>query len=331
MKAILRLLLVVCMIPSFCSIHAQMQVSASLKKYDYVVASDGTADFRSIQAAIEACKSFPYERIRIFIKKGIYHEKVFIPEWNPKISLIGEDADSTIIVYDDYFKKINKGPNSTFYTPTVLVQGNDFYAENITFKNDAGPVGQGIALAVDADRCVFVHCHIIGNQDALYVTGEAKRQYFRNCRIEGTTDFIFGQATALFDSCTIVCKANSFITAASTPANSRYGLVFRNCSIQAVPGVDKVYLGRPWRRYAKTVFLHCEMGNFIRQEGWDNWRNPENEKTVFYAEYHSTGPGARPTDRVKWSHQLNPKQASTYTIKQIFTNPVNSWNPFSEP
>ncbi|SFV30725.1 pectinesterase family protein [Thermoflavifilum thermophilum] len=310
--------------------NAQQALTANQKKYDYVVAQDGKGDFTSIQAAIEACKSFPYEPIRIFIKKGIYHEKVFIPEWNPKIALVGEDADSTIIVYDDYFKKINKGPNSTFYTPTVLVQGSDFYAENITFQNDAGPVGQAIALAVDADRCMFVHCRIIGNQDALYVTGEHNRQYFRDCTIEGTTDFIFGEATALFDSCTIVCKANSFITAASTPADAKYGLVFRDCQIQATAGVDKVYLGRPWRKYAKTVFIRCEMGGFIRPEGWDNWRNPDNEKTVFYAEYHSTGHGAKPADRVKWSHQLNAKQASIYTIKQIFTNPASSWNPFSQ-
>ena len=307
--------------------YAQGVASAPVKKYDYVVSPDGTGDFTSIQAAIEACKSFPDEPIRIFIKKGIYHEKVFIPEWNPKIVLIGEVRDSTIIDYDDYFNKINKGPNSTFYTPTVLVQGNDFYAENITFKNSAGAVGQAIALAVDADRCMFVHCRIIGNQDALYVTGEHYRQYFRHCEIEGTTDFIFGQATALFDSCVIVCKANSFITAASTPADARFGLVFRHCTIQAVPGVHQVYLGRPWRKYARTVFIDCQMGDFIRPEGWDNWRNPANEKTVFYAEYHSTGPGAKPEQRVKWAHQLSDRQAAAYTIPQIFTTSGNTWIP----
>ena len=123
--------------------------------YDYIVAKDGTGNFTTIQSAIEACKSFPYQRIRIFIKNGVYHEKVFIPSWNTKISLIGESKDSTIITYDDYFKKIDKGPNSTFYTATVLVQGNDFHAENLTIENSAGPVGQAVALAVEADRCSF--------------------------------------------------------------------------------------------------------------------------------------------------------------------------------
>jgi len=136
--------------------YAQGVASVPVKKYDYVVSPDGTGDFTSIQAAIEACKSFPDEPIRIFIKKGVYHEKVFIPEWNPKIVLIGEARDSTIIDYDDYFNKINKGPNSTFYTPTVLVQGNDFYAENITFKNSAGAVGQAIALGMPTDVCLYI-------------------------------------------------------------------------------------------------------------------------------------------------------------------------------
>ncbi|MBX5439141.1 MAG: pectin esterase [Thermoflavifilum sp.] len=306
---------------------AQDALSAGAQKYDYVVAQDGSGHFSSIQAAVEACKSFPYERIRIFIKKGVYREKVCIPSWNPMISFIGEDEDSTIIVYNDFFGKINRGPNSTFYTPTLLVQGNDFHAENLTIANSAGPVGQAIALAVEADRCSFVHCKILGHQDALYAAGAHARQYFRQCIIEGTTDFIFGDATALFDSCTIICKANSFITAASTPSDASYGFVFRNCLIQAVSGVNSVYLGRPWRKYAKTVFINCEMGDFIRPQGWDNWRNPENEKTVFYAEYHSVGPGARPAQRVKWAKQLNARQAAAYTIARIFSLPPQTWIP----
>src|SRR6185312_9765183 len=172
-------------------------------KYDYIVAKDGTGNFTTIQSAIEACKSFPYQRIKIFIKNGVYHEKIFIPSWNTKISLTGESKDSTIITYDDYFKKINKGPNSTFYTPTMFVKGNDFHAENITVENSAGPVGQAVALAVEADRCSFLNCKLIGNQDTLYVAGENDRQYFNECYIEGTTDFIFGEATALFEKCAI--------------------------------------------------------------------------------------------------------------------------------
>ena len=150
------------------------------EKYDFIVAKDGTGNFTTIQSAIESCKSFPYQRIRIFIKNGLYHEKIFIPSWNTKISLIGESKDSTIITYGDYFKKINKGPNSTFYTATLLVRGNDFHAENLTVENAAGRLGQAIALSVEADRCSIENCKILGNQDTLYLAGENARQYFFN-------------------------------------------------------------------------------------------------------------------------------------------------------
>lgn len=318
-KILLMSLFIICL--------SGIQVSA--QKYDtYITVSrDGSGDFTSIQKAIESCKSFPYERITVYIENGVYREKVRVPAWNTKLSFIGENKDSTIITYADYFNKINKGRNSTFYTATLIVQANDFHAENITIKNDAGPVGQAIALNVKADRCSFVNCNILGDQDALYVTGENARQYFKNCTISGTTDFIFGEATALFESCTIICKDNSFITAASTPKNASYGLVFKNCKIEALPAVNKVYLGRPWRKYAKTVFINCQMDDFIRPEGWDNWRNPENEKTVLYAEYHSTGAGSDPSARVKWSKQLTKKQAEKYTTKNIFTIDKGVWVP----
>ena len=294
--------------------------------YDYVVAKDGSGNFTTIQSAIDACKSFPYQRIRIFIKKGIYHEKVFIPSWNTKISLIGESEDSTVITFDDYFKKINKGPNSTFYTATVFVQGNDFHAENLTIENSAGPVGQALALSVEADRCSFTKCKLLGNQDTLYVAGEHARQYFSDCYIEGTTDFIFGEATALFEKCVIKCKANSYITAASTSQDASYGFVFKNCVLTAAAGINKVFLGRPWRRYAKTVFIDCNMGAFIQPDGWSNWSNTDNFKTVFYAEYKSRGEGADIKKRVAWSHQLSKKEVAKYTIKNIFSG-MENWVP----
>lgn len=298
-------------------------------KYDIIVAQDGSGNFTTIQSAVEACKSFPYQRIRIYIKKGTYHEKVFIPSWNTKISLIGESKDSTIVTFADYFKKINKGPNSTFYTPTLLVQGNDFYARNLTIENSAGPVGQALALSVEADRCVFENCKLIGNQDTLYATGENARQYFKDCYIEGTTDFIFGEATAVFENCIIKSKSNSYITAASTPKNISYGFVFKNCTLKAAQEINKVYLGRPWRKYAKTVFINCKMGSFIVPQGWDNWKSIDNEKTVFYAEYNTTGKGANKNKRVSWSHQLNAQQAAKYSIENIFAGKIK-WNPLSQ-
>ena len=298
-------------------------------KYDFVVAKDGSGDFTTIQAAIEACKAFPVDRIRIFIKNGVYHEKVFIPSWNNKISLIGENKDSTIISYGDYFAKINKGRNSTFYTPTLEVQGNDFHAENLTVENSAGPVGQAIAISVIADRCSFFNCKFLGNQDTLYLAGENFRQYFRDCYIEGTTDFIFGEATALFEQCIIRCKANSYITAASTPENVTYGFVFKDCTIDAAPHVTKAYLGRPWRKFAKVVFIKTNMGQCISPEGWSNWSGTDNYKTTFYAERNSSGRGANVSKRVSWSHQLTESEAGKYIMQNIFSG-LNNWNPVKE-
>jgi len=263
------------------------------------------------------------------VKNGTYHEKVFIPSWNTQISLIGESKDSTIISYDDYFKKINKGPNSTFYTATLLVQGNDFHAENLTIENVAGPIGQALALAVEADRCSFENCKFLGNQDTLYLAGENARQYFVNCYVEGTTDFIFGEATALFEKCSIHCKADSYITAASTPEGVAYGFVFKNCEVEADSGVHNVYLGRPWRKYAKTVFINCKMDDFINPKGWSNWNKTDNYKTVFYAERNSSGEGANKSQRVLWSHQLTEAQAEKYNVKNIFSG-LKNWDPVQE-
>lgn len=299
------------------------------KKFDYVVAKDGSGDFTTIQSAIEACKAFPYDRIRILIKNGVYHEKVFIPSWNTKISLIGENKDSTIITYNDYFQKIDKGRNSTFYTSTFFVQGNDFYAENLTIENSSGRAGQAVALSVEADRCSFSNCKFLGNQDTLYLAGENYRQYFFDCYIEGTTDFIFGEATALFEKCTIKCKSDSYITAASTPEKVAYGFVFKDCTIEAAPGIKNVYLGRPWRKYAKVVFIDCRMGSFIKPEGWSNWQNTDNYKTVFYAERNSSGGGANILQRVSWSHQLTEIQAAKYNAKNIFSG-IKGWEPEKE-
>jgi len=311
---------------SYCCLLAMfsfVSTPAITEKYDYVVAQDGSGNFTTIQSAIEACKAFPYERVKIFIKNGVYHEKVTIPSCNTKLSLVGESEDSTIISFGDHFTKLNKGRNSTFYTATLLVQGNDFCAENLTIENSAGPVGQALALSVEADRCSFKKCKLLGNQDTLYAAGENARQYFRDCYIEGTTDFIFGEATVLFEGCVIQSKTNSYITAASTPQNTPYGFVFKNCSLQAAAGADKVFLGRPWRKYAKTVFINCSMGSFIVPAGWDNWKEPENEKTAFYAEYKNTGPGSEISSRVKWSKQLTDKEAKKYTVKNIFSG----WEP----
>jgi pectinesterase len=298
-------------------------------EFNVIVAQDGSGDYTSIQEAINNAPSFPYKRVTITVKNGIYNEKVKIHEWNTNMSLIGESKDKTIIRYGDYFSKINLGRNSTFYTYTMLVEGDDFFAANLTIANSAGPVGQAIALALHANETAIVNCTILGNQDTLYVTGTGNKQYLKDCYIEGTVDFIFGNATVLFENCTLHSLKNAYVTAAATPQGVAYGFVFKNCTLTAAAEATEVYLGRPWRIYAKTVFINCEMGKHIKPEGWNDWSKPEAAKTTFYGEYNSTGAGGRPEKRVSWSQQLKKAQAAQYTIENImgpdFSGKLKQW------
>ena len=303
------------------------KVSASEKKNVTLitVAQDGSGDFSKIQDAVYACPAFPYEKVTIYVKNGIYNEKVRIPEWNTNVILKGESKEQTIITFDDNFSKISLGRNSTFYTYTLLVEGDDFSASNLTIKNASGDRGQGIALSVVANRAKISNCILLGNQDTLYLSGKDSKQYFKDCYIEGTTDFIFGGATALFENCEIHSIKSSYITAASTPQNTAFGFVFKNCKLTAEPDATAVYLGRPWRFYAKTVYINCDMGKHIKPEGWENWSKPEAEKNSFYAEYNCKGEGFQPTKRVSWAKQLQKKEADKYTIENILKDSVTNW------
>jgi pectinesterase len=316
MKKILFLLFII-----FTSLTAKAQ------HYDFVVAQDGSGNFTNIQAAIDASKAFPDAPVRIFIKNGVYKEKVKVPACNTHLRLTGESVEKTILTYDDFFDRINRGRNSTFYTYTLMVEADDFRAENLTIENSAGPVGQAVALHVEGDRCAFVNCRLLGNQDTVYLDGQNSRNYFAGCYIEGTTDFIFGAATAFFERCTLYSKTNSYITAASTTQGKKYGFVFDNCTLTAAPGVDKAYLGRPWRDYARVAFIHCHLGKHIAPQGWANWDKTNRDKTAFYAEYKNNGEGAAIDKRVSWSHQLNAKQAAIYTKEKILAPVLNSNEP----
>jgi pectinesterase len=283
-------------------------------KYNFVVAKDGSGDFKYIQDAIDAMRVFPLQPIKLFIKNGIYNEKIELPATKTDITFIGESTDKTIITYNDYS---GRGKMGTFDSFTAKISGNRFTAENITFENSAGRVGQAVALHVDADKAVFKKCKFLGNQDTIYCGGEYSRQFFVDCHIEGTTDFIFGPATAVFKNCVILCKANSYITAPNTPKNKDYGFVFMDCKVLVTPEVDKMYLGRPWRAWAKSVFIKCELPKQIHQQGWDNWDNPENEKTAFFAEYQCHGDGFKPKERASWTYQLKTSDMEKYTLKNI--------------
>lgn len=289
----------------------------------FKVAQDGTGDFKTIQEAVNAVRDWSEVPVTIYIKKGVYKEKLVIPAQKPKISLIGEDQTQCIITYDDFSGK--NGIN-TYTSHTVWVAGNDFTAENLTFENASGPVGQAVALQVSGDRAQIKNCRIIGNQDTLFPSADTSRQYYLNCYIEGTTDFIFGSATAVFENCVIHSKKNSYITAASTTQAQPFGFVFLNCRLTAAPAIKKVYLGRPWRSYAKTVWINTEMGAHILPEGWQVWNQNENHKTAFYAEYGSYGPGFVKERRVDWSEQLSKREAEKYTWSNIFKG-TTAWIP----
>ncbi|MFV0365491.1 MAG: pectinesterase family protein [Mangrovibacterium sp.] len=296
--------------------------------YELTVAKDGSGNYTTIQAAINDAKSFPDAPIIIRIKKGVYNEKVCIYAWNNKLTLIGEDPKNTIITFGDYFKSINLGRNSTFRTYTLKVESNDVRIENLSIINSAGKVGQAVALHLEGDRCVIKNCRLLGNQDTLYADGEGSRQYFSQCYIEGTTDFIFGQATALFDDCELHSKSDSYVTAASSIKGQAYGFVFRHCTLTAQSGVKNCSLGRPWRDYANVVFLNCTMGAHIKAEGWSDWGNTNRKETAYYAEYLSTGEGANASARLDWTHQLSKKQAKQYSTEKIFFKSKNdNWNP----
>jgi pectinesterase len=319
---------------SLSSLFLSAQTTDNL--FELTVAQDGSGDFKTIQEAINKVRDHAEMRVTIAIKPGTYNEKVVIPSFKRNITLKGLDKEKTIISYDDYSGKPFRGIDvtgntkfSTYTSYTLLVQGNDCTLENLTIKNAAGKVGQAVALHTEGDRLVLKNCSILGNQDTLYLAKGGTRNYFENCYINGTTDFIFGAATAYFYNCTIESLSNSYVTAASTTQQDKYGFVFVECKLTAKDAtVNKVFLGRPWRPFAQTIFINTEMGSHILAEGWHPWKGdknfPDKEKTVFYAEYGSKGAGGKDiSKRVPWAHQLKKSDLKKYDLVKV----LNGWNP----
>ena len=303
----------------FCLLSFSSIAASAAGKYDnpdtIVVARDGTGDFRTVDEAIEVCRAFmDYHKV-IYIKKGTYKEKLIIPSWLQNIELCGEDAETTVITYDDH-ANINK--MGTFRTYTLKVEGNDITLKNLTIENNSARLGQAVSLHTEGDRIKVVNCRIIGHQDTIYTGVAGTRLYFKGCYICGTTDFIFGPSTAWFEDCTIESLINSYVTAASTPKDQPFGYIFNHCRLIATEGVDQVYLGRPWRDYGYTLFMNCEMGRHIRPEGWHHWEK-QREQTARYLEYNNHGEGAKTTERVAWSRQLTKKEADQITPASVFS------------
>jgi len=319
------------------------ELAHHLQYYHIVVSADGHGDFKTVQEAINACPDYSHQEItRILIRKGTYKEMVTIPHTKFRLYIKGEDARSTVITWNKYAKQLWPGRDfsvGTSGSASVYIHSSYVTFEDLTFENTSGEgkeIGQAVAVFTDGDFLFFNRCRFIGNQDTLYTYGRygkfggVKRNYFKDCYIEGTTDFIFGPGIAYFEGCHIHSKKNSYVTAASTFQGQKYGYVFKDCKLTADPGIDKCYLGRPWGAYARTVFINCFLDGHILPEGWHDWEKegkPDTKKNSFYGEYGNYGPGAR-GPRVKWAHKIKPKK---YTFDKVMYQKEDGikWDPYN--
>ena len=322
------------------------ELASHLQYYHIVVSADGHGDYMTVQEGINACPDYSHQEItRILIRKGTYKELVSIPHTKFRLYIKGEDAQNTILTFDKYAKALWPGRDiavGTSGSASVYIHSSYVTFEDITFENTSGEgkeIGQAVAVFTDGDFLFFNRCRFLGNQDTLYTYGRfgkfggIKRNYFKDCYIEGTTDFIFGTSIAYFENGTIHSKKNSYVTAASTLEGQTYGYVFVNCKLTADPGITKCYLGRPWGAYAKTVFINCELGSHILPDGWHDWEKegkPNTKKNSYYAEYGSYGPGAQ-GPRVKWAHTLKAKDLPKYSFEKVMYQSQDGivWDPYN--
>jgi pectinesterase len=314
--------------------------AVALAKPNHItVAEDGSGEFKTVQAAIQAAGQNSQQRIVIHIKPGTYQGPFIVPSEKPNLAFEGEDAAKTILTYAlNVNDPIPAGSDK--FNPCTQIRGDNFQAENVTFENTSGDHGQALALRIDSDRVVLKHCRLLGWQDTLMVNNG--RQYFADCHIEGRVDFIYGSGTVVFDRCEIRSKNGGHVTAASTPKENPFGFVFMGCKLTGDPtpwrdptGVlvpkpsqspPRADLGRPWRPFGSVTFLNCEMADHIKPEGWNNWGKIENESTARYAEYNSTGPGANTAQRVPWSKQLTQSEAGKITLQTVLGG-ADHWEP----
>ena len=309
-----------------------LQARADSPRANAVVAADGSGDYRTVQEAINAVpqNTSASNRWIIFIKAGTYRELIYVQREKRFVTLVGDDPVRTVLTYhlNANMIGVDGKPIGTFRTPSTVIDADDFTAENLSFENSAGPVGQALALRVDGDRVVFRNCRVLGWQDTIFLN--RGRQYFEDSLIAGHVDFIFGGATAFFERCHLHCWRNGYITAASTPPSERYGFVFAHGRVTGASADVKTYLGRPWRDFAQVTFIDMEMSDVVRPEGWHNWDRPEREKTARYSEYAATGPGANPRARVSWAKRISAEDATSISITSVLSG-ADGWDPRRVP
>ncbi len=300
-----------------------------------VVSPNTPGDLGTIQSAINAVTPNSKTPVTILIHPGIYHEQITIPADLPPITLLGENPANTIIEYSliAYDKGDNGKPLGMWKTATAWIKENNFSAINISFANDGGQGGKGytrmngqaLAIRLDGTHDVFDNCHFTSWQDTLLVnTG---RDYFENCTITGSTDYIFGAGSAYFNRCLIHSLGHGYITAAKTPKNRHFGFVFNRCRIITSTPPDRVYLGRPWGLYADVIFKHTWMSNGINPHGWIVWDgNKQDINTTRYSEFDNFGPGAVPRARVAWLRPISSATANRLTPRFVLGG-RSRWNP----
>ncbi|XP_059654090.1 probable pectinesterase/pectinesterase inhibitor 12 [Cornus florida] len=306
--------------------------SSSMDEYDpsqvIWVATDGSGNFSTVTEAIDFAPNNSYDRTIIYIRQGVYEENVEIPSYKPNIVLLGDGSNATVIIGN---RSVVDGW-TTFRSATVAVSGEGFLARDITFENGAGPgKHQAVALRINADLAAVYRCTMNGYQDTLYV--HSFRQFYRECDISGTIDFIFGNAAVVFQACSIISRMPipgqfTVITAQSrdTPDEDS-GISIQNCSIVATDelysnsGNVKSYLGRPWRVYSRTVYIESFIDDFIVPAGWIEWSGDQGLDTLYYGEYENTGPGSKTGNRVTWPgyHIMDYYDASNFTVSEFIT------------
>jgi pectinesterase len=307
-----------------CFLFGTIRVIGQTKQI--VVAPDGSGNYKTVQAAFDAVPANNKKPLTIYVKNGTYREKLHLDSGKNFVELKGESRFYTILIFDDHTGKNdpNGKPINTQTSHSIIISADNFTARNITFANDAGfTAGQAVALDSRGDKAQYYNCRIVGNQDILLLNNEKGRQYFKDCYIEGTTDYIFGAAPAWFENCHIHSKKNSHVTAASTPQGNTYGFVFNDCVLTGDSSLHTVSLGRPWRPYSMVIYMHCYIGQQVKAEGWSNWNQTESYKTARYAEYQNYGPGSATKGRVPWSKQLSDIEAANISIKNV----LGGWVP----
>ncbi|KAG8376282.1 hypothetical protein BUALT_Bualt09G0047000 [Buddleja alternifolia] len=318
--------------PGWLSRKARRVLQSSGDEYDpsevITVAADGSGNFTTVADAINFAPNNSADRVIIYVREGVYKENVEIPSWKSNIVLLGDGSDVTVISG----KRSVADGWTTFRSATLAVSGEGFLARDITFENTAGPEKhQAVALRINADLSAVYRCTITGYQDTLYV--HSFRQFYRECDIYGTIDYIFGNAAVVFQGCNIISRMpmrgqGTVITAQSrdTPEEDT-GISIQNCSILATDELYsnsssvKSYLGRPWRNYSRTVILESYIDDFIAPEGWSNWEGDQGLETLYYGEYNNDGPGSGTDNRVSWPgyHVMDYYDASNFTVSEFIT------------